>query len=526
MEMVGSMMSVRTLVVRVLPGFLLAWAVWKVLYEVWWKPWRIQSWLNKQGIHGPSFQLFFGNARETMSMFFEAWSKPMSLCHDIAPRVLPFFDHVVKKYGKMCVVWYGNIPVVIVSSPDLVKEVLTNRSGEFVKAPPPPSMRSIVTGIIIREGENWAAHRKILNPAFHLEQLKGLLPTFSFSCSELLNKWDKSVAASGSCELDVFAELQTLTENVISKLVFGRNHLEGKRLFEIQKEQAEMAFKALWKIQLPGFRFVPTKENIRAKKLNDELTRILQDMIRKRIKEMKTEDARNGDLLAMLLEAYMIDNDPEEPGSFKKIGISRDDVVEECKLFYFAGQGTTAVLLTWTMVVLSMHPEWQTRARDEVLRTCGNEIPTFDHLNQLKIVTMVLCEVLRLYPPVVMLARHASKTMKVGNFEIPAGVQLLLPTLLIQHDPELWGDDSKEFKPERFAEGAANASKHQLGFFPFSWGPRVCIGQNFTMVEAKLVLAMILQQFSFELSPCYSHAPSPVLTLQPQHGAHLILHKI
>ncbi|KAF3794746.1 hypothetical protein EJ110_NYTH06465 [Nymphaea thermarum] len=100
MEMVGSMMSVRTLVVRVLPGLLLAWAVWKVLYEVWWKPWRIQRWLRKQGIHGPSYQLFFGNARETMSMFFEAWSKPMSLCHDIAPRVLPFFDHVVKKYAK------------------------------------------------------------------------------------------------------------------------------------------------------------------------------------------------------------------------------------------------------------------------------------------------------------------------------------------------------------------------------------------------------------------------------------------
>ncbi|KAF3794751.1 hypothetical protein EJ110_NYTH06471 [Nymphaea thermarum] len=118
---------------------------------------------------------------------------------------------------------------------------------------------------------------------------------------------------------------------------------------------------------------------------------------------------------------------------------------------------------------------------------------------------MGLCEVLRLYPPVIIGA---------------------VVTLLIQHDPELEDDDSKEFKPERFSEGAANASKHQLGFLPFSWGSRFCIGQNFTMVEAKVMLAMILQQFSFELCPSYSHAPSPVLTLQPQHGARLILHKI
>ncbi|CAN6446430.1 unnamed protein product [Victoria cruziana] len=516
----------RTLVLLVLPGFLLAWAVWKVVILVWWKPLTIQRWLRKQGIDGPTYQLFFGNARETMRMFMEAGSKPMSFSHDIAPRVLPFFDDVVKKYGKVSAVWYGSTPVVLVASPDLVKEVFTNKFGQFLKSPPPPSLRPLVTGTITYDGEKWAAHRKILNPAFHFEQIKGMLPNFSICCGELLEKWVKLTAANGSCELDVFAELQTLTEVVISKMLFGKSQEEGKRLFEIQKEQAETGFQALWKIQLPGLGFISTKENIRRKKLHEEGTIILQDIVKKRMKEMKTEDARSDDLLTLLVEAYMNDNNPNKPESFKKIGISVDDVVEECKLFYLAGQGTTASLLTWTMVVLSMHPEWQVRAREEVLQICGNKTPTFNQLNQLKIVTMVLYEVLRLYPPVAMLGRKASKGIKLGNFDIPAGALLLLLTLSIQHDPEIWGDDSKEFKPERFSEGAANASKHQLGFFPFGWGPRVCIGQNFSMIEAKLVLAMILQQFSFELSPSYVHAPSPVLTLQPQHGAHLILHKI
>ncbi|CAN6446428.1 unnamed protein product [Victoria cruziana] len=515
-----------TLELLVLSGFLLVWAVWKVVILVWWKPLMIQRWLRKQGIDGPSYNLFFGNAKETMSRFYEEWSKPMSFSHDIAPRVFGFFHDVVNKYGKVSLVWYGSTPVILVASPDLAKEIFANRLDQFIMSPPPPSLRPLITGTITYDGEKWAARRKILNPTFHFEQIKGMLPNFCFCCSEVLEKWVKLTAANGSCELDVFAELQTLSECVISKMLFGKNQEEGKRLFEIQKEQAEMGFQGLWKMQLPGLGFISTEESIRRKKLKEEATIIVEDIIKKKMKEMKMEDARSDDLLTVLLEACMTENDPNEPEGFKKVGLSMDDVVEECKVFYLAGQATTAVLLTWTMVALSTHPEWQVRARDEVLRICGNKTPTFTQLNHLKIVTMVLFEVLRLYPPAAMVGRQTTKRTKLGKFEIPAGAQMILLILLIQRDPELWGDDSKEFKPERFSEGAAKASKHLLGFSPFGWGSRVCIGQNFAMVEAKAVLAMILQQFSFELSPSYSHAPSLVLTLQPQHGAHLIIHKI
>ena len=124
------------------------------------------------------------------------------------------------------------------------------------------------------------------------------------------------------------------------------------------------------------------------------------------------------------------------------------------------------------------------------------------------------------------MTRMIHKETKLGDINLPAGSLIQLHTMLSHYDPNIWGDDVKEFNPERFYEGVSKVTKGQSVYFPFGGGPRVCIGQNFAMLEAKLALAMILSRFSFELSPSYSHAPRPIVTLQPQFGAHLILHKL
>jgi cytochrome P450 len=268
---------------------------------------------------------------------------------------------------------------------------------------------------------------------------------------------------------------------------------------------------------------LPTRNNRKIHKNNKEVESILREIIGKRIQAMEQGESTKDDLLGLLLESNM--RQTEENGQ-SGMGMTIEDVIEECKVFYFAGMETTSVLLTWTMVVLSMHPEWQDRAREEVLGLFGKNKPEYEGLSRLKTLTMILYEVLRLYPPAISFVRKTYKEMEIGGITYPAGVILELPVLFIHHDPDIWGSDVHEFRPDRFSEGISKASKDPGAFLPFGWGPRVCIGQNFALLEAKMALCMILQRFEFELAPSYAHAPHTVITLHPMHGAQIKLRAI
>ncbi|KAL0320567.1 UNVERIFIED_CONTAM: cytochrome [Sesamum radiatum] len=369
-----------------------------------------------------------------------------------------------------------------VADPELIKEILS-KPGLFHKPLPDPIGETIVGGLSYLEDEKWANHRKIVNQAFHMEKLKNMVPAMFLSCSKMIEKWEALISGSGSSqEIDVWPYLEDLTGEVISRTAFGSSSEEGRRIFHLQKEQVKLLLHLLQFSFIPGWREIQQHGN-------------------------------------------------------KNAGLSIEDVMEECKLFYFAGSGTTSALLVWTMVLLSKHQEWQARAREEVLQVFRKKKPTFDGFQQLKTesqslttldvqVTMILQEVLRLYPSVPLIIRAPTKTVTLGGMIIPVGVQLSLLIGLLHHDPKIWGDDAKEFKPERFSEGISSATKTQYSFIPFSSGPRVCVGQNFAMIEAKMALAMILQHFSFELSSSYLHAPFPIMTLQPQYGAPLILRRL
>ncbi|KAK9092646.1 hypothetical protein Syun_027557 [Stephania yunnanensis] len=507
----------------------LSWAVlvcfWvrKVLIWVWWKPRKLEKLLREQGFNGTSHMYMFGDLKQLVSTTKKARSMPIKLSHSIVPRVLPFIHDTIQKQGPMSYIWFGITPRVNILDPELIKEILSNKFGHFSKIKVNPLLLLLAEGVASYEGEKWAKHRRTITPAFHLEKLKLMVPAFHASCTDLVEKWEKLVS-NGSHEVDVWPDLQKLTADAISRTAFGSSYENGRRIFQLQTEQAKLALEVLPFLFIPGFRFLPTKKNRRIKEIDIEVRNILSDMINKRENATKHGEAHKDDLLGMLLDSNM--KHIQENGNSKNIGMTIKDVIEECKLFYIAGQETTSSLLVWTMVVLSMHPEWQAQAREEVLRVYGSNKPNFDGLSHLKIVTMIFHEVLRLYPPVTLLARYTYKEMKLGSLTLPPGVEIAMPTLLVHHDRAIWGKNAEEFNPMRFLEGISKATNNQVSFFPFGWGPRICLGQAFSLIEAKLAMTMILQRFSFELSPTYVHAPYTVLTLQPQHGAQIVLNKL
>ncbi|PWA98032.1 cytochrome P450 [Artemisia annua] len=495
---------------------------WKILNWVWLKPKKLEKWLRNEGYNGNSYKLLFGDMIELATMVKEGRSKPMSITHDITSYALPFDHHIITKYGEKSFIWLGPNPRMYIRDPELIKEILL-RPDEFQKPHPEPFRDSIVGGLLVAEGHKWTKHRKIITPAFNLQNLKIMFSAIGSSCNDMVHEWELLTAKTGSADVDVWPYIDNLAGDVISRTAFGSNYEEGKKIFGIQKEQIDLIFQMLFILHLPGRRFIPTKANKKFEENRVELQTVLRGIIDKKKKAIKLGEASHcDDLLGILLESNS--KEIEEDG----VGMSMEDVIEECKLFYIAGSETTSNLIVYTMVCLSLHQEWQIKARDEILQVFGAGELYFEGLKNLKILTMILNEVLRLYTPVIMITRATDKETKLGNMMIPPGVQLSLAMIHVHHDCEIWGDDATEFKPDRFSEGVINATrgKGSSPFFPFSSGPRVCIGQNFAITEAKVAIALILQRFSFELSPSYKHSPFPVFTMPPQFGAHLILHKI
>ncbi|XP_030513260.1 cytochrome P450 CYP72A219-like [Rhodamnia argentea] len=492
---------------------------WKLLCLFWLKPKKLERCLRRQGLNGTPYSLLFQDLRDKMRMSKEAQSRPITpFSNDIAPRLLPFLHHSIMKYGKLCFTWFGPTPVLNIMDSDMLKEIFS-RIDEFEKPHPKGIGDLLASGLIIIEGEKWAKHRKIINPAFHYEKLKYVVTASCSSCEEMIRGWKKKSLAA---EVDVWPDLQHLTGDVICRAAFGVTYNHVKSIVPLQQEQIVLLNKIRQFAFIPGWSLLPTKLKKRMKEIDYKVKGLLEDIVTKRKKAMKEGGVVDDDLLGLMLKSNM----KEIQESTHQKGMSIDDVIQECKAFNFAGQETTSVLLTWTLILLSKYENWQDRAREEVLRVFGNNKPNFDGLSQLNTVSMILNEVLRLYPPGFMMMRTVHKTTKLGDIQIPPGVVLLVPMILIHHDLDIWGDDAKEFNPKRFSMGVSKATKNKLCYFPFSWGPRTCIGQNFAFLEVKVALTLILQNFSMQLSPSYKHAPNPLLTPTPWYGVPLILTRI
>ncbi|KAF7804983.1 cytochrome P450 709B2-like [Senna tora] len=494
--------------------------IWRICVVVLWRPYALTRYFRKQGVMGPSHSLVSGSLREMKKMSREARQKVMDVnSHDITPRVLPHYHKWSSLYGETFLYWYGKEARICISDAELVKQILSNKFGFYTKPKTRPSIQTLVgNGLVLADGLEWVKRRRILNPAFSVDKLKVMVKRMTECTVCMVEEWKRQVMETeDKCKTIVIdEEFQELTADIIAHTAFGSSFAQGKEVFIAQRQLQQHCVASASDIFIPGTQYLPTRSNLKTWQLDWKIKKSLKQIMESRLNS-QSSSSYGDDLLGVMLEAA----ETEKLNSGPKFRM--EEIIEECKTFFFAGHETTSNLLTWTVFLLSIHKEWQERLRQEVLNNCGMEIPDAEVLSKLKMVNMVLLEALRLYCPAIQLIRETSEDMKLGNLRIPKHTCVTIPVATIHRKREYWGEDANEFKPERFMNGVSKAASHPNAMIAFSIGPRACIGQNFAMLEAKTVMVLILQRFSWSLSPHYKHAPANNLTLQPQFGLPVIL---
>ncbi|XP_057485842.1 cytochrome P450 CYP749A22-like [Actinidia eriantha] len=493
-----------------------------LLHKIWWTPISIKHMMRSQAIRGPPYRFIHGNNKDIVKMKIESMSRPMDLSHDIFPKVLPHQHSWLNTYGKNFLFWRGSRAQLVISESKLVKEILNNKEKAYPKTETEGYLKKLFgDGLSTSEGEKWEKQRKLANHAFHAHSLKNMIPAMVESVEVMLERWKQHE----SKEIEVSEEFRILTSEIISRTAFASSYLERKDIFEM-----------LMKLILPKKSLCPpnfgcpnihlcskirkSSNDIESKKLEQRIRDSIIRMMNKREKEMtEVNNLGRTDLLGLLVEA---NNNTDENNR-----LTLDDVVDECKTFYIAGHETTTTLISWTVLLLAIHTDWQDKAREEVFELFDQKHPNAEGIARMKMMNMIANECLRLCPPVTNFTRKVKRKIKLGNPVLPGNMNLSIPTLALHRDPQVWGEDVHLFKPERFEGGVAKATnKNPAAYLPFGFGPRSCVGTTFATNEAKIALAMILQRYAFTLSPTYVHSPMQSLTVRPKHGIQVMLHAL
>ncbi|KAF7034362.1 hypothetical protein CFC21_045385 [Triticum aestivum] len=485
-----------------------------------WRPYAMSKWFREQGIHGPSYSFLKGCNEDVRSMKEETDRLVLEVGdHKYLPRIAPHYLKWRTLYGEPFLYWHGPQARICIFDYELARQILSSKSGHFVKNDAHPTLLALVgKGLGFMEGADWVRHRRIINPVFTIDKLKMMTKTMLGFAESLAKELEDKASQNknGETKVDINKFFSELTVDNISYAIFGSSYKLGNEVFRAQTDLLGITMETFLDVPIPGFKYLPTEKNRRKWMLERKLKSLLTEIIQPRL---ATSEYGN-DLLGVMLDSCI---ETKQGGKQVDLSLSMEEIIHECKLFFFAGHENTSLLLTWSVYLLSIYPEWQEKLRNEVLKEFGRESPNPNALNKLKEMTMVLFETLRLYSPALFMQRKTVADMTVGSIKLPKGMAIVIPIPIMHRDKEVWGDDADEFNPLRFKNGITGAAKVPHGLLAFSMGPRSCIGQNFSMLEAKSTLALMLQKFSFTLSPDYVHAPVDLFTLKPKFGLPVFL---
>jgi cytochrome P450 len=411
---------------------------------------------------------------------------------------LGFLVRVHREYGDFVELRKG--VTFLIANPDGIKRVLQDNHLNYQKGSRYRRAlgRLMGDGLLTAEGEAWKRQRHLAQPAFLRSQHQHFAETIVRHTSELVEQCRQ--AALDGTAIDLHHAIARCSLTIMLDLMFSddlQDRSESLAVAFLQAEQSLNVVRVFLPVEVPSW--LPTPSNIRF----DRALAVLDVFIADVIAHRRASGVARDDLLAAYLNAR-----DEEQGTGLDDRLLRDEMVT----LLSAGHETVSDSLAWTFVELMKHPECYDRVCAEA-DAASSKSSGLEAAAAVPYTTMAFQEGLRMYPPGWGFLRTAIKEDEILGYHIPAGTRLVLSPYLMHRDARLWNEPER-FDPERFTP-ERSAGRHRFAWFPFSAGPRMCIGAGMAMLEAQLLIAMLSRIVRFELVEGQTIHPLPRVSLKP-----------
>jgi cytochrome P450 len=408
---------------------------------------------------------------------------------------LQFFQGIASQYGDLVCYRPAPEPAYLLNHPDYIRHVLVDNNRNYSKATSSNQVFKMVIGegLLNSEGETWRSQRRMMQPAFHHTRIEKLDTMVVEAAQAMLNGWQRAFDANQP--IDIAREMAALTLTITTRALFGVD------LGDEVREVGEIINRAASFLEKPS-----NPQLIQSAK---EFGAIVERIIQQRKQDFKD----GGDLLSSMILARD-----------EKTGAAMDDeqLRNQVMTLMLAGYETTANNLTWTWYLLSQNLWAVDRLRSEVRDVLKGRLPRNSDLDLMPYSGMVLDESLRLFPPAWTLGRRALEDDEIGGYHIPANSVIAICIYTMHRHPGFW-DRPEVFDPERFTEENIKG-RTKYAYIPFGAGPRQCIGNNFGLMEAALIIACVLQRFELHLMPGVDIKPQALFVLRPNRDMMMSLH--